>query len=152
VGYRIVFGGHDMHGTAENFPWGKDERDYVVVKMRGGNFYVATVDRRNTHSGRVRLVSAFKVPKAKVLELAKKEGILSSTDVLKLLHFGQYVNLPSYADPVRVLLLSGMSKEEAINDLVSCYHFDLKLARKRVSEWLGASRIPDGVRTFLNRK
>jgi hypothetical protein len=137
-GFQVLFGDIDAQGSGKTSLWGKDVRDFVVAKIGGDNFYVVKVDREHTVSGRIRLVTAFRLKKDVVLRLLKdRGGVLSSRDVHLLVSRARVRSSLVFASPLRHDFLSGgLSLDEAISLLASNYGMGESAALDCLDGWL----------------
>jgi hypothetical protein len=140
-GYRVLFGDIDSQGSWRASSWGEDVRDFIVARIGGNSFYVVKVDREHTVSGRVRLVTAFRLKSEDVLRLMRgRDGILSSVDVRWLVSRNRAVNPPVYAGPVRRHFLAGyITVDEAVDWLVSGYQMGEMEALDWLTGWVSDS-------------
>jgi uncharacterized DUF497 family protein len=136
-GYKIMGEVPNAYGTGRSSPSGVDWRDFVLAEIGKGRYAVIKVDRGNTSSGRIRLISAFPLKPSefeKVLKrflsssISQEEFVLSAFRCMKPFGVTGLV--------VRNSLLAGRtSEEDAVRRLMRDFDYPAKDAEVVVSGW-----------------
>jgi uncharacterized DUF497 family protein len=89
-GFWVLYDDPNDDGDGLESVWGHDIRDKVVAAINGQGYYLIKVDRDHVHSGRVRLISVWKVSKKVVDDAIRAHEINSSVSVLARVILGSF--------------------------------------------------------------
>jgi uncharacterized DUF497 family protein len=81
-GYEVVHDDPTDEGIGLESFWGIDVRDKMVARLGGKRYVIVKVDREHVDSGRVRLISVWKVPEKAVLKALKDHNLNSAVSVV----------------------------------------------------------------------